>query len=163
MAFLVREAFRSPIFLADPAVTRRFEASGTVHNITQLQSGVLSALLKPLRLVQLEQQEMDAGDGKDVFTVREMLTMLRIAIWEELDTRPVRIDRYRQELQWEHIRTLKSLADEPGSRRHNRVSAYVRALAVTELAMIKSDIEQAIRKSKDGATARHYKRLLAEL
>ena len=162
VAFLAKEALRPPLFLADPSVTRRFEASGTVENITRLQGRVLSSLLSPARLAQMEQQEIDAADGEDVFTVAEMLASVRTSIWTELKARPVKIDRYRKELQWMHIQTLKSRAEREGGR-DNKVSAYVRGLLTTELEMIGSDIERFMRKSRDDATLGHLKRLLAEL
>ena len=122
--YLGRTAFSTPFWLIDPAITRRFEPSGTVRNISSRQSKVLSSLLDPQRLRRVVEYKTTSPAFGDDF-LEDMLGRIRSSIWSELNSPVVSIDPYRQELQFSYIARVRGLLAGDGSQ---SLGAYVRAV-----------------------------------
>jgi len=113
IAFLNENVFATPTFFLDPAILRRIEPDGAMARIRSAQAGVLSALLSNVRLTRMvEFGAMPAG-AKDAYTVDQMLVDLRRGIWGELSSPSVRIDGFRQNLQFEYLSQLGAKINPP--------------------------------------------------
>ncbi len=101
MDFLLEHAFRTPDFLVDPDLLRRFEPSGTVRRIRDEQGDLLRDLLTDDRLNRLVEQAA-VRSGGDAYPPSEMLADLRRGIWSELEGGGgFTVDVYRRNLQRE--------------------------------------------------------------
>jgi len=95
--FLVDNAFTTPMWMIDPEILRRIEATGVLTRIRAAQTSVLNQLLNDQRFARLIEQQ--ALDGSSAFTAAELLATVRKGVWKELDGPTVKIDAYRRNLQ----------------------------------------------------------------
>jgi len=95
--FLVDNAFSTPIWLIDPDILRRIEATGALQRIANAQRSVLNSLLNDQRFARLIEQQ--TIDGTAAYTAAELLASVRKGVWKELDGSQIKIDAYRRNLQ----------------------------------------------------------------
>ncbi len=105
VAFLNAHAFATPTFLLDPAVLRKFEASGSIDRVGAAQRRVLGTLLDNARLPRMIEAEALARRRADVYPLGEMLGDLRRGVWAEA-YRGRTIDPYRRRLQTTYLELL---------------------------------------------------------
>lgn len=162
--FINENAFRPPLWLDDEAIVRRFESQGSISNINGIQERVLSSLLSSRRLNALTERGLSDDVKECVYSLAEMLSDLRSGIWSELSQRRVAIGPYRQGIQADHIRILVSRTEQNGSRREaDRLSDYAVATLLGDLEILKSEIEDALPKTRDPISRAHLARMLDEL
>ena len=174
LEFLAESAFQTPRYLLDARILRRMEPDGALRRVGSAQSRVLYTLMDTDRLNRLSEYEALAGSRNDVYSLGEMLSDLRRALWTELGRSSVTIDPFRRRLQrnWlsqvdANINPIPAMAVTPPARRTSRgrsnVSTDVRALMRGDLADLDSRLTAAIPKAGDRTTRLHLMDVRAEI
>jgi hypothetical protein len=112
VAFLVKEAFRTPTELLKPELLALIEPSGAEERVLAGQRGVLNSLLNNARLARLVTATALARGNVKAYTVNELFTDVRKGIWNELDGK-VATDVYRRNLQRAYIDVLGAKLNPP--------------------------------------------------
>ncbi len=165
LAFLNREAFQTPEWMLDTDILRRIEHAGALERIRAAQSNVLNNLLDAQRMGRLiEAEVLDESS----YTAPMMLADVRKGIWTEL-ARGQEIDVYRRSLQRTYLQAMENLMNSeapnipPQFRQFvtatpiNVAQSDVRAFARGELETVKSEAQQALRRTSDRATQLHLR------
>jgi hypothetical protein len=165
--FLAGTAFKTPQYLVDPAVIRRIEPDGALKSIGYAQSRVLTDLLDNDRLDRLSDYEALSKDKANVYSLGEMLSDVRHAIWSELSSGSVTIDPFRRTLQraWlaqadAKLNPTPALVVTVSPARAARTSlsssnSDVRALMRGELISLDASLRAAIPRAADRTTRLH--------
>jgi len=125
--FLNEQAFRTPSFLLDPSVLRKFEATGSLDRIGAAQRAILNQLLTNQRLARMVELEALSTRRGEEYTLADMLGDLRRGVWEELRT-GAPIDAYRRRLQRAHVELLGQKVNPPAVSLPPGASPQVAAL-----------------------------------
>lgn len=112
VAFLASNAFQTPTYLLDPALLRKFEASGSVDRVGAAQRRVLATLLDNQRLQRMIELEGLARSRTDVYPLGEMLGDVRRGVWGEI-YRGAAIDPYRRRLQTTYLELVAAKINPP--------------------------------------------------
>ena len=173
LQFLNRQAFRTPEWLVDADVLRRFEASGALDRIRETQVSTLELLLRPQRLARLLEAEAVSDTP---YSLGAMLEDLRVGVWRELDE-GAPIGPYRRALQrgylerMAHLMTAEVESNDvpeayedyvvrtPVDVSQSDIRAYVRS----ELQILRGDIEEALRQVDDYRTGIHLEDVLVRI
>lgn len=99
MAFLAKEAFRTPTEVLKPEILALVEPSGAAERILSGQRMILTTVLDNGRLARMMNAQALPGTGSKQYKISEMLSDLRAAIWSELTAGKVLPDVYRRNLQ----------------------------------------------------------------
>lgn len=150
VAFLLGAAFQRPGFLLDPDVLRRFEASGSVQRIEDVQAGLLDDLLEDDRLGRLAEAAALAGGGGDGYAPGDFLDQLRQGLFSELGEGDVRIGPFRRSLQRRWVDDLS---------RKLKADSDLAALARGELEATADRIDARIDRASDRITRLHLEDL----
>lgn len=148
VAFLNAHAFQTPVFLIDPDILRRIEATGALERITSAQGRVLASLLSSSRMARLVEQQ--ALDGEAAYAPTQFLASLRQGIWRELSAGTVTVDAYRRNLQRLHLSTMSRKVI--GAR---QAQGDERAFARGELRSIDGMLDGALARAGDRETELH--------
>jgi hypothetical protein len=105
VAFLNEHAFRTPTFLLDLGLLRKFEATGSLDRIGNAQRALLNQLLNTQRLNRMVELEALAARPGETYGLGSMLGDLRRGVWAELQT-GAPIDAYRRRLQRNYVDLL---------------------------------------------------------
>lgn len=162
MEFLAQQAFATPTWMLDEDILTRIEHAGAVDRIRQRQVGVINNVLNPGRMQRLI--EAEARNGNEAYSLGEMMTDLREAVWTEV-ARGRSIDAYRRNLQRGYLERMEFLMTEeptpPPARFASRRTAVdvsqsdIRAFVRGELNVLKGQIQRALRRSLNTATRYH--------
>ena len=162
MEFLAEQALATPTWMLDEDILTRIEHAGSVDRIRQRQVGVINNVLDPGRMQRLI--EAEARNGNEAYSLGEMMTDLREAVWTEL-ARGRSIDAYRRNLQRGYLERMEFLMTEeptpPPARFASRRTAVdvsqsdIRAFVRGELNVLKGQIQRALRRSLNTATRYH--------
>ena len=165
------DAFRfSPELLNKLAPERLPDFEGTlwrtlridfpIHGVVQvIQANALFRLYDPLVLQRLQDNEVRFPSGADKFTMAEMFTTLRNAIWSELDSGE-NINSYRRELQRMHLYLLnRILLKTPAMVPHDAVT-----LARLDMKILRDKIDAYFQKHQpDVYTTAHLEEVRARI
>ncbi|HKK24800.1 MAG TPA: zinc-dependent metalloprotease [Gracilimonas sp.] len=173
MAFLIEHLFKTPDWLIDTDLLRRFEHVGVVERIRWYQTTGLNELLAPHRLERLVEQQATLGDN--AYGPAEMLDQLRMGIWSELDQN-TQIDTYRRNLQNAYLDRVEYLLLEAEANANPPYGDYrpdigykelrtdfhiqqsdIRALLFEQLVLLKEGIENSMDNSTDRYNRAHLK------
>ncbi len=170
MRFLNDNAFKTPTFFLDPAITSRIEDNAGLAQINAAQARVLASLLQDARMARLIEIEVMPGHPADVYTLPEMLADVRHGVWTELADPTVRIDAYRRALQHSYLDDIRAKLNPPpapavaggrggaGGGRGAGVGpglADTHALLRMELRTLDGEIAAASKKAADAETRAH--------
>ncbi|MFQ5688643.1 MAG: zinc-dependent metalloprotease [Gemmatimonadota bacterium] len=137
LRFFAQQAFEPPTWMADEDILGRIENVGTVERMRQIQVRVLNMVLDPRRMARMI--EVDARSSADAYSLGEMLTDLRGAVWGELASGKS-IGTYRRNLQRGYLDRMEWLmTEEPAA-----LPAFFRAFA-TPVNVSQSDIRAFVR------------------
>jgi len=172
MRFLAEHAFRTPTWLIDEGISRKIEPYGGVTRIANAQAGILAVLLDDARLTRMVDIEALATNRADVYTMAEMLSDLRRAVWTELQgTGAATTDAYRRALQRAYVRALRTQIHAPEPQAAARpagggtgfravaplpYSGEIRAMLRRELRQLDAEVAAAARRTRDAATRAHF-------
>jgi hypothetical protein len=161
MAFLVKEGFRTPTELLDPAILSLIEPSGTPDRVLQGQRQLLAILLNNGRLSRLVENEAFPKDTREAYPLREAFADLRKGIWSELGTSSALTDLYRRNIQRAYIEAMGSKLNPPpaalipGFPPPLPLPGEARSLIRKELMDLDADIARALSRTKDRETRAH--------
>ena len=163
MRFLQENAFATPLWLLDPSILRKIEASGSIDRIGNAQAGVLAQLVNNDRLARMV--ELDAlPNGSDRYTLPTMLTDLRRGLWSEIYAgKP--IDAYRRRLQRVYLDAMASKINPPPPNPlaaafgqagpSARAQGDYRGLLRAEMTDLSRELASAASRTSDRATRAH--------
>lgn len=172
MRFLAEQALATPEWMIDEEILSRIEHAGLVERIRQRQVGVVNNLLDPGRLARLIESE--AKLGSDAYTLAEMMTDLRRAVWTELNTGSD-MDTFRRNLQRGYLERMQWLMENEQTQPPPQFRAFfsntlvdvsqsdIRAFVRGELNVIKRQAEQQLGRRHDTATTYHLRDVVARI
>lgn len=139
MKFLRDELFNTPEWLINKDLFNKFEHAGALERIRNTQVRTLNNLLDFGRLQRLSENE--TLNGNTAYTLLEMMTDLRNAVWSELSSGR-NTDTYRRNLQRAFIDRMEYLMtkDQP-----NLPANFRRFVTRTEVEVSQSDIRAIVR------------------
>lgn len=120
---------------------RRMRIDYPIHGIVQvIQASALFRLYDPLILQRLQDNEIRFPKGKEIFTMAEMFSSIREAIWQELDSGS-NINSFKRELQRMHLYVLNTiLLKSPLMMPHDATT-----LARSDLINLQTKIDQKLK------------------
>jgi hypothetical protein len=164
MQFLNEQAFAPPTWIIDEDILQRIENVGTVERMRSLQVRTLNRVLNPGRMQRLIENE--ARNGREAYSLGEMMDDLRSGVWTELQTGGA-INVYRRNLQRGYLERMEWLmtAEVPpvtGFLRNYSTTVDVpqsdiRAYTRAELVTIDRQVQQALNRRLDAATRIHLR------
>jgi hypothetical protein len=113
MTFLQKEGFRTPEELLKPEILALIEPTGAVDRMLQGHRMLLNTLLNTDRMARLINTAAVTKASGQPYTLNEMLSTLRLGIWSELNSNPVKTDVYRRNLQRAYIEALGNKLNPP--------------------------------------------------
>ena len=149
LKFLLDNAFQAPTFMIRPEILRLIQPTGVVDRVRTAQNGIMNNLLDTTRLNRLV--EHAALDGATAYTPLQFLTDLRRGVWSELATATATPDIYRRNLHRSYLGTVDNRLNgttEPPDE--------VRALLRGELRALDGELQNAVSRTSDEVTKRHY-------
>ena len=146
--FLLQNAFQTPMFMIQPDILRRIQATGVVDRVRTAQNTIISGLLQTARIDRMVEQA--ALDGSLAYTPVRYLSELRAGVWAELAKPSAPIDIYRRNL---HRSYLDAVDDRLNG--NTAPSDEVRALLRGELRALDQQIQKALALVTDEASRRH--------
>jgi len=156
MDFIQKELFRTQDWLTDNNITNKIQDFGVLDRIRKLQVGTLNGILDWGRLGRVIENE--AFNGFEAYSLLELMTDLRIGIWEELPTGKA-IDVYRRSLQRAHIEKLEELMTKDASGKSasslNASQSDIRAVARASLNVIQAEVIRALPRTSDTISKIH--------
>jgi hypothetical protein len=174
VAFLNEHAFRTPTWLLDPSLLRKFEATGSLDRIGAAQRNILNQLLTNQRLNRMvELEALESRPGEE-YTLAELLADLRRGVWSELRT-GAPIDAYRRRLQRAYIELLGQKVNPPAVNLPPGTSPQVTALVAAQsvadarallrgdLAELDRELAAAMGRTADRTTRLHLEDARAQL
>jgi hypothetical protein len=169
MAFLQKEAFRTPAEMLRSDILALIEPAGAVDRVLQGHRMLLTILLNTDRMARLINTAAVPKGGVQAYTLNEMLTSLRQGVWSELNANPIRTDVYRRNLQRAYIEAMgNKLNPPPFTPPANLPPGFVfppptplpgeaRALIRTELLDLDAVIAQSMARAADRETKAHLR------
>ena len=156
--FIADNAFRTPEYFIDPRILNRIEPDGTLRRVGAAQSRVLSDLLDGDRLNRLSEFEAIAKD-RNIYSLSELLSDVRHAVWSELASTHVTVDPFRRSLQRAYLAQADGklnpspaiiISSSTKARHGGGPNSDVRALMRGELI----DLDTSLRSALDHASGR---------
>jgi hypothetical protein len=147
VAFLNDKVFRTPDFLIRPEILRRIEPSGVLTRIRNSQRSVLTFLLDANRFTRLVEQ---SAIDQTAYGPEQFLDELQNGIWSELHDEDVRTDAFRRNLQRLYLEIVNARINRTGAEFND-----MRPMLSAQLRQLTADIQRAMRKVDDRATAAH--------
>ncbi len=171
MRFFEEEALATPMWMLDEDILTRIEHAGIVERIRQRQVGVVNNILNPARMQRLVEAGARRGDG--AYTLGEMMTDLRRAVWTELRDGD-NVDAFRRNLQRGYLERMAWLMTEEPDQPSGQLTASnitpvdvsqsdIRAFVRGELETVKTEIGAALNANLDQATTYHLRDALVRI
>jgi hypothetical protein len=172
MDFLSRQALQTPEWMMDEEIFSRIGHAGMVEQIRQVQVGTVNRVLDFGRMQRLIESGARLGD--DAYTLGEMMTDLRRAVWTELNSGR-NVDTYRRNLQRGYLERMQYLMEnEPApvppqfrafiSRTEVDVSqSDIRAFVRGELGVIRRQAQAFLNQQHDTASMYHMSDVVARI
>jgi len=172
MAFLQKELFTTPEWLIDQDIFNKVEFDGNLERVRGFQERSMNNLLDFGRMARL--MENSDINGKNAYSLLDMMTDLRKGIWSELN-RGNSIDLYRRNLQRAYLQRMEYLMSEEQtpipSRFRSRVrrsnvdvaNSDIRPIVRGELVSLRSNIRNSMNRSSDRLTRYHLQDALKRI
>lgn len=177
MQFLIDQCFKTPTWMIDPNVIRRFEGTGMMERVRSTQVGVLNQVMEISRIGRLIEASA-LGESGGQYTALQMLTELRNGVWTEAASGGA-VDAYRRNLQRGYLDRADALmntntvpAFTPSATFNpaklfgigvNASQSDVRALVRGELQKLQAQLRAALPKTRDELTRLHYQDSLVRI
>lgn len=166
MAFLGKNAFSIPDWLAAPKFLDRIFYSTNGDVLLEKQLRLLSEILDPFRMKRLERMERNGNNGIS----NRLLAKLQRNLFKELIGNPLPIPERRQKLQRAYIKLLiKAILEE---RRYDRPNAkensylysdFSKSIFLSELDGLQMQLKKALKRVNEGTTKAHLRLCLLEM
>ncbi len=163
LRFLNENAFATPTWLVDTAITRRFEAVGSIDRVANAQAAILASLVandRMLRMIELDAMPA-AGDR---YTVPQMLADLRAGLWSEAASGAA-TDAWRRRLQRVYLEAMAAKVNYVAPQvpagfgftpLSTRQVADLRGIVRAELRDLDRQLAAAIPRTSDRMTRAHF-------
>ena len=163
MKFLHEQLFETPQWMLDDEIFNKFQFDGYLEQLRSLQERTLNNLLDFGRFARMMENE-ELND--DAYTPLEMMQDLRLGLFRELK-RGLEITRSRRILQRSYISRMHEMMTEEQSPIPARYRRYIsrsnievstsdiRPLVRAELKLLKRDLENGLRRTRDTMTRYH--------
>ena len=145
-------AFKTPLFLQNLDVIRKFEPTGSVELIERCQARLLQTMMDDDKLKRIAENELLEPDN--CYKLSDAFNDIYMTVWSDLNSPSIKIDPYRQALQQEYVRILEAKLKNQND---------LRAMSRYQLTELKSKINTSIAKSGDIYTKAHLQDLSAEI
>ncbi|RXG23508.1 zinc-dependent metalloprotease [Leeuwenhoekiella aequorea] len=160
VAFLQEQLFTTPEWMIDAEILNRIEHDGSLERIRATQVRTLENVLDFGRMGRMIENE--TLNGKDAYTLTQLMTDLRTGIFSEL-TNGKKIDTYRRNLQRAYIERLDYLLTKDQTGRNAtdvKVSqSDIRAISRAELNTLKRLVATASTRTGDTLSRYHLQDL----
>ena len=160
VAFLQEQLFTTPEWMIDAEILNRIEHDGSLERIRATQVRTLENVLDFGRMGRMIENE--TLNGKDAYTLTQLMTDLRTGIFSEL-TNGKKIDTYRRNLQRAYIERLDYLLTKDQTGRNAtdvKVSqSDIRAISRAELNTLKRLVATAATRTGDTLSRYHLQDL----
>lgn len=169
MQFLRENAFTTPEMFVTPDILWRIEAEGVLSRLRTAQGNVIRSLVNSNRLDRLVEYEALAGGAGRAYTVADLLTDLRNAVWTELSRPSVTVDVYRRNLQRAYLDAVDSQLNPPRPANAPPTAPAPRPVSDTrptlrgELQEIDATAQRALARAGDSMTRMHLRDVRAEI
>ena len=172
MAFLQKELFITPEWLIDQDIFNKVEFDGNLERVRGFQERSMNNLLDFGRMARL--MENSDINGKNAYSLLNMMTDLRTGIWSELN-RGNSIDLYRRNLQRAYLQRMEYLMTEEQSAIPARFRSWIirsnvdvansdiRPIVRGELVTLQANIRNAVNRSNDRLTRYHLQDALKRI
>lgn len=182
MKFIDEQVLATPTWALNPDVLRRIEHAGALERIRAYQELAVQRLLNPARLARMIEHEAFLGDA--TYTPTQMLDDARAAVWRDA-TAGRTVDAYRRNLQRAYLAQAHHLlkaAESPGWNPPRsgdlRVNSDndpplngplkldqsdIRPLIREQLAILRRDLQAALRNQRDRNTRIHLEDALLRI
>ncbi|MCP9199698.1 zinc-dependent metalloprotease [Gramella sp. GC03-9] len=172
MDFLQEQLFDTPEWLINQDIFNKIEFDGNIERVRGMQQRTLNDILDFGRMARL--MENEEINGKDAYSLLDMMTDLRKGIWSEVYSGQS-IDRYRRNLQRAYIERMEHLMteeqDEIPSRWRSRISrsnldvsqSDIRPVVRGELKNLERQIKNSLYSSGDTLTRYHLQDVLERI
>jgi hypothetical protein len=164
LAFLQANAFTTPTWLVDTAITRKFEATGSVNRVGGAMGAFVNALLSDTKLQRMLETDATPVAGER-YTLPQYLADLRRGLWSETATGAA-VDAYRRRAQRTYVETMiaktKAAAPNPAAAQLAAFGisvgtpADLRAIVRAELRELERALATGAAKTSDRMTRAHY-------
>ncbi|MBL7977623.1 MAG: zinc-dependent metalloprotease [Bacteroidetes Order II. Incertae sedis bacterium] len=177
LQFLIDQCFKTPMWMVDPNVLRRFEGTGMMERVRTTQVGVLNQVLDIARIGRIIEANA-LGEPGGQYTALQLLTDVRNGVWTEAATGAA-VDAYRRNLQRGYLDRADALmntntvpAFTPSATFNpakifgigvNASQSDVRALVRGELQKLQNQLRTALPKTRDELTRLHYQDALVRI
>jgi len=135
-----------PKEMLDPNIVGRFLPYGNVRLATELDGGILSALLADTRVGRLVDDE--AANGAKAYTPTDLLNDVTRSVWRELDEPKPVIDLYRRVEQRAYVTTMDDKVNGPPN-------SEMPSLALEAVKVLAGRIDKALARTSDPETFAH--------
>ncbi len=153
MAFLLDNAFKTPLQLLKPEILMLIEPFGNVDRVMKAQRRMLKNLLSDARAKRLVDHEAMGGD---VYPLHAMVRDLRAGLFEELRADTIVVDAYRRALHRVYV-------DEMAAKLENPNLTDTRAIARGELNALAEQLQATSERTTDVVVRYHIDDLRAEI
>ncbi len=150
MKHLIEYGFERPKELVPPAVLKRITPSGAANIMSRHQNTVLSILLAPARVQRL--MDNQALNGKNAYSVSDMVSELQSGIWSELKQANPTIDLFKRNLQRSYLNRVKIYFQPDSSS-----PSELRAAFLFGMQGLLKAIDATLPKVKDNETLLHLR------
>ncbi|PID70137.1 MAG: zinc-dependent metalloprotease [Flavobacteriales bacterium] len=135
LEYINEQLFDTPIWLIDKNIISKTEYTGVVERVRRLQTRTLNNILNPGRMARMIENE--TLNGKEAYTLLNMMKGLRNGIWKELRYGK-NIDTYRRNLQRAYVERLEYLLNAENPKIPDTSSPYFKP---TRINVNQSDIK----------------------
>ena len=172
MDFLQEQLFATPEWLLDKELFGKIQYSGFIERVRGMQVRALNNVMSLGKMARLIENE--ALNGRDAYTLMEMMRDMRNGIWSELRTGRS-IDTYRRNLQKAHIDRLEYLMKAENQRKSPDFGGYIKSTAVNtsqsdirsiaraELNNLRRNVRGAIGRTGDTMSLYHLRDVLERI
>ena len=172
MNFLQEQLFETPEWMINQDIFNKIEFDGNLERIRSMQQRTLNNILDFGRMARL--MENEEINGKDAYSLLDMMTELRKGIWSELYSGKS-IDRYRRNLQRAYIERMEHLMNEEQDEVPARWRQWInqsdidvsqsdiRPVVRGELNTLERQIKNSLYRSGDKLTRYHLQDILKRI
>jgi len=160
VAWLAREVFQAPTWLADPEILGRIGAAdGGLEAMTGRQAAVLNQLLDARRMGRLAEAELQWAE--QAYPLAEFLDDVRAVVWGDLASLAP-VDAYRRALERAYLERVETLMTEQPAfnafqaRAPDMTRSDARPLLRAQLVELRRGAEQASQRVRDRVTRAHF-------
>lgn len=175
--FIVEQYLKTPTWIINADVTRRFEGTGTMERLRQVQVGALYQLLDGVRMGRLIEANAQNEPGGQ-YPLLQYLGDIRKGVWTELAAGST-VDPFRRNLQRGYLDRMNQIMNTDFIPTYTAQAGFdlnkylgigvnasqsdIRAAVRGELVRLQSELRAGISRTRDEMTRLHYQDALVRI